>query len=374
MEVTEVIDLMALSAASCYSSAQAMAMIKRVGSASRIIAAHNNLKDLIPEAGNAMERIAEKAFNMRDRAAAEMEFCFRNNIKIIPIGSKDYPQRLAMCPEAPMVLFYRGNADLNVKHILSIVGTRHSTVYGHDCVEALVRDLAVKCPGIMIVSGLAYGIDIVAHRAAINNALPTVGILAHGLDTIYPDRHRKEADMMKENGGLLTEYLTHTDAEKVNFLRRNRIVAGMSDATIVVESAHHGGALVTARIAKEYGRRVFAFPGRIGDDTSEGCNELIRDGKAKLVTNADDVMKVLGWRHEDQLARKRVGIERSLFPDFTDEEQKLVDVLSEKGDMHINDIANVLGQTVGQMSSLLFSLEMKGAVRCLAGNKYHLIR
>lgn len=374
MEVTEVIDLMALSAASYYSSAQATAMIKRVGSASRIIASHNNLKALIPDAGETMERIAEKAFNMRDRAAAEMEYCFRHNIKIIPIGSKDYPQRLSMSPEAPIVLFFKGNADLNAGRILSIVGTRHSTAYGQDCVESLIRDLATKSPGITIISGLAYGIDIIAHRAAINKSLPTIGILAHGLDTIYPDRHRREAEMMQDNGGLLTEYLTHTDAEKINFLRRNRIVAGMSDATIVVESAHHGGALVTARLAKECGRRVLAFPGRVGDDTSEGCNELIRDGKAKLITNADDVMKALGWTQKEQIVRKRMGIERSLFPDFTVEEQKLVDILSKKGDMHINDLANALEQTVGQISLLLFSLEMKGAVRCLAGSMYHLIK
>ena len=278
------------------------------------------------------------------------------------------------CDDAPLVLFSKGNATLNVPRAVSIVGTRNCTQYGQDFIKKLVEELSAMCPQLLIVSGLAYGVDIHAHREAMDNKLPTVAVLAHGLDRIYPSLHRPDAVRMVEHGALLTEYFTGTRPDKLNFLRRNRIVAGLTDATVVIESASHGGALATARIAKDYGRQVMAVPGRATDTYSQGCNKIIRDRQATLITSAADLMFILQWADEAQMAQKRkAGIELSLFPDLTEEEQQLVNLLQTEGDLQLNSMTMKTSQPVNQVAANLFALEMKGVVRVLAGGIYHLI-
>jgi DNA processing protein len=283
----------------------------------------------------------------------------------------DYPQRLKECPDAPIVLFYKGEADLNQCHIINIVGTRHCTNYGQDIVRRFVRDLRQLCPDVLIVSGLAYGIDVCAHRQALDNGFETVGVLAHGLDQIYPPHHRSIAVEMLKQGGLLTEYMSQTQALPNNFRQRNRIVAGMSDATILVESAIKGGGLITCRVAQEYGRDVFAFPGAVGMPFSEGCNRMIRNNTAALITSAQDFVESMGWQTVKQ---KPEAVERQLFPDLSAEEQQVVALLQQTNDLQLNLISVKTNIPIGQLTAMLFSLEMKGVVKPLAGGTYHLLK
>lgn len=305
------------------------------------------------------------------RAAAEMEFIEKNGIKAMTLQDADYPQRLKECPDAPIILFYKGEADLNKSRVINIVGTRQCTTYGQDMVRRLIDDLRTMCPDVLIVSGLAYGIDICAHRQALADGFETVGVLAHGLDQIYPHHHRATAAEMVKKGGLLTEYMSQTQALPNNFRQRNRIVAGMSDATILVESAYKGGGLITCRIAQEYGRDVFAFPGAVGMPFSEGCNRMIRSNTAALITSAQDLVESMGW---ETIAQKPEAVERQLFPDLTEEEQKVVDLLQQTNDLQLNLISVKANIPIGQLTALLFSLEMKGVVKPMAGGTYHLLK
>ena len=227
----------------------------------------------------------------------------------------------------------------------------------------------------LIVSGLAYGVDICAHRQALENGYETVGVLAHGLDEIYPSAHRETAKQMLRQGGLLTEYMTETRSDKLNFVKRNRIVAGMSDATILVESASKGGGLITTGIAMDYDRSVFAFPGPVGAPYSEGCNNLIRDNGASLITCAEDFVKAMGWQNDAQLKQAQAkGIERSIFPELSEEEQKIARILDEFGDFQLNQLSVKTNIPIGQLTALLFQMEMKGVIRPLAGGTYHLLK
>ena len=304
------------------------------------------------------------------RAAAEMDFITKNNIRVLTMQDDDYPARLRECPDAPIILFYKGTADLNQRRVINIVGTRHCTSYGQDLVRRLISDLRQLCPDVLIVSGLAYGIDICAHRHALEMGFETVGVLAHGLDQIYPPHHRETAVEMVKHGGLLTEYVSQTQALPNNFRQRNRIVAGISDATILVESAIKGGGLITCRIAQEYGRDVFAFPGAVGMPYSEGCHKMIRNNTAALITSAQDLMESLGWQ---TLKQKPEAVERELFPDLSTEEKAVVSLLQQTNDLQLNIISVKTNIPIGQLTALLFSLEMKGVVKPLAGGTYHLL-
>ena len=304
------------------------------------------------------------------RAAAEMDFIEKNSVQALTLNDIDYPQRLKECADAPIILYYKGTADLNKQYIINIVGTRQCTAYGQDIVRRFVSDLHRLCPDVLIVSGLAYGIDICAHRQALAEGYETVGVLAHGLDQIYPHHHRDTAAEMVRKGGLLTEYMSQTDALPNNFRQRNRIVAGISDATILVESAYKGGGLITCRIAQEYGRDVFAFPGAVGATYSEGCNRMIRNNTAALITSAQDFVESMGW--ETKEAKNQI-VERQLFPDLSPEEQSIVAVLQKTNDLQLNMITVQTNIPIGQITALLFSLEMKGVVRPLAGGTYHLL-
>ena len=301
------------------------------------------------------------------KAEAEMAFAEKNGIRVLTMNDGEYPRRLRECADAPTLLYYKGTADLNKQRVIDIVGTRHCTAYGQDLTRRFVSDLRQLCPDALIVSGLAYGVDIRAHREALEGGFETVGVLAHGLDRIYPQPHRETAAEMIRQGGLLTEYGSGTQPLPNNFRQRNRIVAGMSDATILVESAYKGGGLITCRVAQEYGRDVFAFPGAVGMPYSEGCNRMIRENTAALITSAEDFMTAMGWS-----AGKAKAVERQLFPDLTEEERQVVGVLQANGDMQLNYISVKTNIPVWQLTALLFQLELKGVVRALAGGSYHL--
>ena len=317
------------------------------------------------------KKVLESLSEAQERAKVELEFCKQKNIQVLIFSDDGYPARLRECEDAPLVLFYRGVANLNEKRIISVVGTRKISERGKSICQNFCKELATLIPDCVVVSGLAYGVDIHAHRASLEANLPTVGILAHGLDMIYPSLHRDTARKMLAQGGLLTEYFSGTKPDKGNFVRRNRIVAGMAEATVVVESADRGGALITANIARDYDREVFAFPGRINDPYSAGCNKLIADQKAALITCAKDMTMALNWPDTSSAQQPR---ELSLFPEFTDEEARVC--LALKGNMegiHINKLVVDLNIPVGQLTALLFELEMKEVVKALAGGRYKLL-
>ena len=373
--MNETLNILTLAAAMHFTPDTAVQLYRAAGSATAVMDNRRNLRDIMPDCPQkAIDTLADTG-EARRRAECEMEANARCGVQTLCLGDSDYPQRLKDCPDAPLVLFFKGTARLNRSRVINIVGTRRCTAYGQDCVRSFTKRLAELCPDALIVSGLAYGIDICAHREALACGLDTVAVLAHGLDYLYPPRHKDTAQLMLEQGGLLTEHFTRTNADKLNFLRRNRIVAGVADATVVAESARHGGALVTARIATSYGRDVFAFPGRVGDERSEGCNNLIRDNKAALITSADDLVKAMGWQDDAKMEQaRRQGIERTLFPELTDAEQAVAALLEKDNDQQINTLTAHTGLPVGELTALMFSLEMKGVVRLMAGGVYHLIR
>ncbi len=374
IDIKETLNAMILSRIGYYNLTGLHELYAQAGSATQIIEASGDIKQLIPEATPRLVKAFKNAESHRKWAESELQWDLDNGIKPLAISSPLYPQRLAECPDAPVMLYYMGNADLNAKRIICIIGTRHATAYGQDIIQKFTKELQIACPDTLIVSGLAYGVDICAHRSALAAGMETIGVLAHGLDTIYPSGHRDTAAKMVKQGGLLTEFPINTNADKVNFVRRNRIVAGMSDACIIVESAEKGGGLITTGIANSYGRDVFAFPGNIGLPYSIGCNNLIRDNKAQLITSAQDFVNAMGWENDAKLREaKKQGIERQLFPDLSADEQHIVDILTTTNDLQINLLSAKSGFAIGKVSSLMFTLEMKGIVKSMAGGVCHLI-
>lgn len=348
-------------------------LMDEMGSATAIYENRKDLRQILPAAH---QRTLDALAAMDQHIPrAEQEWAFAQNGQIQCIGIHDttYPLRLRECPDAPILLYYRGRADLNAQHIISIVGTRQITEYGKDICHQFVRELQSFCPDALIISGLAYGVDIHSHRAALKQGLDTVAVLAHGLDQIYPRMHRDTAVEMLQQGGLLTEFMSQTNAEKKNFVQRNRIVAGMADATIVVESAQKGGSLITAEIAAEYGRDVFAFPGRIGDKMSAGCNQLIRTNRAGLISDAKDLMEQMGWVADaERQQQMKNGIQECLFQELTTEEEIIVSALQKVDSRHVNLLSIDTGLSIPKLSGLLFNLEMKGIVKLLSGGMYRL--
>lgn len=365
---------MALTRLTNFNYQQALELYRMVGSAQLLYEHRNEIGDIIHDASPHLMAALQDWDDAMKRADFEQKYMYDHGIRGLVLSDEDYPQRLLECPDAPLVLYYKGNADLNQAKIISIVGTRRITTYGQDLVRRFVSHLKRYCPQLLIVSGLAYGVDINAHREALANGYPTVGVLAHGLDTIYPYRHRDTAAEMLNRGGLLTEFMTQTNADKPNFVRRNRIVAGMADAVILVESAVKGGGLITCEIAQSYNRAVFAFPGSVNAEFSKGCNNLIRDNGAGLISDADDFIKAMGWQDEAQRQRALAdGIERSLFPDLSAQEQQIVSLLQETNDVQLNILSVKTSIPIGQLTAVLFQLEMKGVVKPLAGGMYHLL-
>ena len=373
MNEQEIFYAMAMTRLTNFNFQQALELYKTVGSAQLIYEHRNEIGDVVEDCAPRLVEALKDWDEPMKRADFELQYMREHGIRALTLDSDDYPQRLKECTDAPIVLYYKGNADLNQAKIINIVGTRQCTQYGSDLIRHFIDSLRQYCPEVLIVSGLAYGVDICAHRQALECGYQTVGVLAHGLDQIYPYRHRETAADMVTHGGLLTEFMTQTNADKPNFVRRNRIVAGISDACIVVESAAKGGGLITAEIAQSYDRAVFAFPGAVGMAFSEGCNNLIRDNVAGLIGSAKDFVNAMGW-HDEQLRLQGYadGIERNLFPDLSPDEQKIVDLLQQTNDLQLNILSVKCGIPISQLVALLFQLEMKGVVKPLAGGMYHL--
>lgn len=307
--------------------------------------------------------------NVLIRAEEELHFMERNGIRALFYLDENYPRRFRNCADAPILFFMKGTANLDCIKAISIVGTRNATDYGRQLCEELIRDLADRGHQVLIVSGLAYGVDIQAHKSALKHGLPTVGVLGHGLDKLYPAAHARIARAMVENGALLTDFPSLTRIDPPNFIRRNRLIAGLSDATIVVESGVKGGALITADIAASYDRDICAFPGRAGDVYSKGCNDLIKRNIAALIENAADLEYVLGWEDPSKVKAPRQQV---LFLELTPEEQQLADQMKKGEKIHIDQLSSTLEMPISRISSLLLEMEFKGLVETLPGNLYKL--
>lgn len=363
---------MALSHIQGVSLSTARVLYNTMGSATAVFDNRLDIKSYIPDASTRLVNAMKDVDTAIRRAEKEMEFIAKKNVRIFAMNDERYPQRLRECEDSPITLFYCGNADLNKSKVISMVGTRKCSEYGKELCSNFVSELKDYYPDALIVSGLAYGIDIHSHRAALANEMETVGVLAHGLDRIYPAVHRQTAVEMVTHGGLLTEYMSETNPDKGNFVSRNRIVAGMCDACIVVESAARGGSLITANIANAYNKDVFAFPGRTYDSSSEGCNKLIMDNKAGMIRNAQDLLDAMGWHNPQE--KKKSAVQQELFIDLTDEEQKIVDCLKNADDKTINLIVNETGLSFSRVSVIMFELELKGVIKVLGGARYMLLK
>lgn len=322
----------------------------------------------------AIENIGEvaaksiKYFDHFKRVEQELEFIEKFKIETLFIGDHNYPKRLLNAYDSPTMLYYKGNADLNASKIVAIVGTRSNTDYGKKVTENLIEDIAGQ--NVLILSGLAFGIDAIAHKAAIKNKLSTVGVLAHGLDKIYPAEHTKFAkQMVAENGGLLTEFMSETKPDRHNFPTRNRIVAALADATIVVETDIKGGSMITAELANGYNKDVFAFPGKSTDAKSIGCNYLIKTNKANLITTATDLLHIMGWEQIKGKAKKQ----RELFIELLPNERIIVDILKEVDKIHIDDIYSKVTLTSGEVASALLTLELQAVIQSLPGKMIKLL-
>ena len=345
---------------------QAKTLIENYGTAENIFKAKK--KELsavenigIVRAGNI------KSFNDFSRAEDEIQFIEKYKIQPLFIADKNYPQRLLHCYDSPTLLFYRGNADLNASKIISIVGTRNNTDYGRQLTEKLIKEL--KEMNALIVSGLAFGIDAVAHKSALQNELETIGVLAHGLHTIYPRQHKTLAKEMMLHGGLLTEFCNGENPDKHNFPKRNRIVAGMADATVVIETAIKGGSMITAELANNYNRDVFALPGRTTDLKSAGCNYLIQNNKAILFTDAKELTESLGWQTR-KINKKQ---QKELFIELTEEEKIIIDILKEKETTHVDEINIRSNLSSSSVAAAILNLELQNVITSLPGKIYKIV-
>jgi DNA processing protein len=343
---------------------KAKALVAKVGSPEGVFKEKDRLLGLVPGIGLATVRgMGRKAALLR--AEEEIPFLEKYKIDLYYYQDKKYPAKLKFCDDGPVVLFSKGNVNFNKKNV-AIVGTRKATPYGKKLTRELIEDLSSL--DIQVVSGLAYGIDIEAHRAALDNELSTLAVMGLGLDIIYPAAHKATAKAMLKNGGLVTEYLSRTAGDTSNFPRRNRIVAGLCDAVVIIESGVSGGSLITANLANDYNRDVFAFPGNVDQEFSRGCNNLIRLDKAHLITSADDLVKIMGWEMEEKITE----IQAQLFTELTDDEEKIVNVIREKSDIDIDSLSFATSMVSSILSMNLFNLEMKGIVRCAPGKRYSL--
>ncbi len=344
---------------------QAKLLLDELGDAKSIF--NTSIKQL-----SAIENIGEirakqiKTFADFKKAEDEIALIERNNIETFFITDEHYPKRLLHCYDAPTLLYYKGNINLNASRIISIIGTRNNTDYSRAMIEKLLNDVKEYNP--VIVSGLAFGVDSIAHKTALQCSLHTVGVLGNGLHTIYPAQHKSLSKEMLNNGGLLTEFTFAVKPDKHNFPRRNRIVAGMSDATIVVETALKGGSMITAELANNYNRDVFAFPGKTTDAKSAGCNYLIKNNKAILLTDAAQLADELGW----QTAPIKKKIQRELFISLSDDEQKIVNRVKEKDAVHIDELYLQSGLSSSAVAAAILNLELQNIVVSLPGKMYKL--
>lgn len=345
----------------------------------RILLQHfNNAQSIFRASASALEKIegigsvrarSIRSFSDFGKAAQEIRFMEKSGIRALFITDDAYPKRLLHCNDAPAMLFYKGNANLNAAKILAVVGTRRNTEYGRRMTAQLVEQLGRH--DITIISGLAYGIDAIAHQCALRHNKPTIGVLGHGLDQVYPPAHYGLAkEMLQQGGGLLTEFRSGIAPDKHNFPGRNRIVAGMSDATILIETDTKGGSMITAEIAGSYNRDVFAIPGRVSDNKSCGCNYLIRSNKAILLTHADELIDAMGWHDKPAPAKRQ---QKLLFPELGEEEKKISELLNETASTAIDDLYLKSGLSASTVAGALLQLELKGVIMSLPGKRYRLV-
>ncbi|GEQ84821.1 DNA processing protein DprA [Patiriisocius marinistellae] len=364
---TELLYTLALQRVPNLGDTSAKKLLHNIGSAEGIFKEKKSNLLKIDGIGESKLKDLEES-RLLDEAKSEIQFIEANNIEYSYFKDKAYPERLKHCLDGPILFFQTGNLDIQNRKMLSIVGTRKVTSYGQAFCEKLIEELAAINP--VIVSGFAYGVDITAHKAAMDNGLQTIGCLAHGLNQIYPKVHKKYVAKVEENGGFISEFWSTDSFDRNNFLKRNRIIAGMSEATIVIESAEKGGSLVTADIANSYSREVFAVPGRATDNQSVGCNNLIKTNQARVVTSAADVIYMLGWKL-DENAKK--PLQTSLFIEFTAEEKLIYNFLKEKDKELLDIIAIECQLPTYKVANLLLGMELKGVIRPLPGKLFQLI-
>lgn len=340
-------------------------LYEQFGSALELFRNRAHLKEIIPGIDtHIMDALCDSGYDSFIRE--ELDFIEKHGIRCVTPSDTDYPARLLDLSDAPLVLFSLGNVNYNAARTVAVVGTRKATDYGRKMCYTFIKELHQLCQDVTVVSGLAYGIDVESHKAALETGFPTIGVLAHGLDMIYPTAHRAVAKQMLDNGGLVTEFMSRTQPLGHNFVRRNRIIAGLADAVVVVESAAKSGSLVTAEIAESYSRECFAFPGSVGDPYSVGCNELIRDNRAALITSAFDFVNAMNWNDK---AIRSGSVQKELFPELTDEEERVYQRIRLKAQgVHISTLMTELNIPYPRLSTVLFSLEMKGLISQAPGS------
>ncbi|MEO7767884.1 MAG: DNA-processing protein DprA [Ferruginibacter sp.] len=343
----------------------AKALVNRFGNAESIFKAKRKDLENLDGIGTVRANCI-KAFSNFNECEEEIKFIEQYKISALFITDKNYPQRLLNCYDSPALLYYRGKADLNAARVISIVGTRNNSEYGKMACEKFLEELAQS--NILIVSGLAFGIDTIAHKASLKNNLSTIGVLAHGLDMIYPAQNKTLAKQMVEKGGLLTEFMSKTNPDKQNFPKRNRIVAGMCDAALVIESGKRGGSLITAELANSYNKDIFCIPGRINDIKSEGCNYLIKNNKAALITSAGDLLEMMNWKE----MKKQPAKQRQLFIELTADEKTLMEILQQQESIQIDQLYFKSGLNSSSVAAALLSLEMQGILISLPGKVFKL--
>ncbi|MBK9532727.1 MAG: DNA-protecting protein DprA [Chitinophagaceae bacterium] len=345
----------------------AKTLINKYGDAQSVFKAKKKDLDHMEGIGTVRAR-SIKAFTDFSIAEAEIKFIEKYKISPLFLTDEKYPRRLLNCYDSPALLYYRGNADLNSSRIISIVGTRNHSDYGKMVCEKMIDDL--KAENILVVSGLAFGIDTIAHKAALKNNLQTVAVLAHGLDRIYPQQNKILAKHITVQGGLLTEFISNTNPDKQNFPKRNRIVAGICDAVIVLESGKKGGSLITAELGNSYNKDVFAIPGRATDTKSEGCNYLIKNNKAALINSAQDFLEMMNWTSMPKPTAKK---QRELFIELSPDEKIIVDILQQHDSIQIDELYFKSGLSSSEVATALLMLEMQGVILSLPGKVYKLV-
>ncbi|MDF9794845.1 DNA processing protein [Catalinimonas alkaloidigena] len=369
-EIDTRINQVALSMLPFVGGALAKQLINYCGSAEAVFTSPIRHLKRIPGIGDKIIGGIKNATDLLEKAEKEVFRCQQADINILAYTDEEYPERLRHIYDAPILIYYKGKANLNHHRILSIVGTRQATPYGREVVESLISELSMYQP--LIVSGLAYGVDISTHRAALKYGLPTVGVMGSGMDIIYPAVHREEAYQMLAEGGLLTENPLGTKPDARKFPARNRIIAALSDATIVIEAAEKGGALITANLANDYDREVFAVPGNWNQPYSKGCNKLIKQHKAHILTQVNDIVEMLNWDCEFN-AKKKLN-QPVLQVAIDEDEQQVVDVLSRQSEAMIMDNLSWHTQfSISKLASILLSLEFKGVIKSLPGKKYQMV-
>lgn len=361
----ELICTIALGMVPAVGDINARKLIRHMGSASAVFNESRKNLMLIPGIGKIIaSHLGSKTFI--DKASKELDYIYKHDIKIKCYDDQDYPRRLKECPDAPSIIYYKGNVTLNEERIISIVGTRNVTGRGKDICKELVSDLAAEYPELVVVSGLAYGVDITAHKAALKENLKTIAVLGHGFRTLYPSVHLPVAKEILKHGALVTDFPSYETPERNNFLKRNRIIAGLSDATIIIESGRKGGAMVTADIAMSYNREVMAVPGFPGERYSEGCNLLIKSNKAALIESAGDIFYTLNWPGK----KERVKQKKLFDDDLSPLEEKIFSLFSEATELSSDEISRCMGRPAHHLSSALLKLEFSGLITGMPGNIY----